>query len=102
MVRNSNQSWDVGATVRVGFLRLTVQALIPTPGDGLPDEYLLTNAGGNRVYAFTPHNGLQLISLAEAQQKLAAAQAHAARVAAESTLRAADAARIKALFAEVA
>jgi hypothetical protein len=39
VVRNSKQAWEVGATVKVGFLNLQVVAKVPTPGDWLPDAY---------------------------------------------------------------
>lgn len=58
MIRNSNQNWAVGESVRVGFLTLIVAAIVPTPGDYLPDAYVLTNQGATRFYRFVPHNGL--------------------------------------------
>lgn len=57
MVRNSKQNWEVGSTVKVGFLSLTITKKIPTPKDGLPDAYELVSAKGAR-YEFVPHNGL--------------------------------------------
>ena len=67
MVTNSKQSWEVGQSVKVGFLTLVVVARIATPGDFLPDAYALTNAKGDRFYRFVPHNGLtRCESLAEA------------------------------------
>lgn len=67
MIRNSKQVWQVGETVKVGFLSLRVCAAVPTPGDYLPDAYALTNAAGDRFYRFVPHNGLtRCESLAEA------------------------------------
>lgn len=53
------QLWEVGEWVQVGFLRLRITAKEPTPGDGLPDAYLLTNAAGTARYRFVPHNGLE-------------------------------------------
>ena len=50
------QSWEVGTTVKVGFLELTVKGFRRTPGNHLPDEYLLERKG--RFYVFVPHNGL--------------------------------------------
>jgi hypothetical protein len=65
MVRNSKQAWEVGATVKVGFLSLQVAAKVPMPGDWLPDAYALASNG--RFYPFVPHNGLtRCESLAEA------------------------------------
>lgn len=57
MIANSRQNWTVGSVVRVGFLTLTVTAIIPTPGDGMPDEYRLISAKG-ATYSFVPHYGL--------------------------------------------
>jgi hypothetical protein len=56
MVRNSKQSWEVGSTVKVGFLSMQIVAKIKTPGDYLPDAYALTANG--KFYKFVPHNGL--------------------------------------------
>jgi hypothetical protein len=53
----AKQSWDIGATVKVGFLRLRVLAKVATPGNWLPDQYALTNDRGV-FYKFVPHNGL--------------------------------------------
>ena len=58
--KRSTQDWSVGSTVMVVFLTLTITAVIPTPGDGLPDEYRLVSASGKR-YAFTPYFGLERI-----------------------------------------
>lgn len=62
MIRNSAQCWQVGETVRVGFLTLRVTAIELTPGDYKPDAYLLTDRTGTRKYRFVPHNGLERIS----------------------------------------
>lgn len=58
MIRNSKQSWEVGESVKVGFLTLIVVAKVPTPGDFLPDAYVLTNKGATKFYRFVPHHGL--------------------------------------------
>lgn len=60
MIRNSLQDWSVGSTVKVGFLALKVLAAVPTPGDYVPDAYILQGAKG-QVYRFVPHNGLEKI-----------------------------------------
>lgn len=60
MIANSKQSWKVGQAVRVGFMSLVVEAIEPTPGDYLPDAYILSGATGRR-YRFVPHNGLSRI-----------------------------------------
>lgn len=67
MIRNTNQNWQVGETVKVGFLSLTVAAVVATPGDFRPDAYALVNKGATRFYRFTPHYGLERCeTLAEA------------------------------------
>lgn len=69
MITNSKQVWQVGETVKVGFLSLRVCARVATPGDYKPDAYALTNAKGDRFYQFVPHNGLtRCDSLTEAMQ----------------------------------
>ena len=73
MVKNSKQNWQVGATVKVGFLSLVVKAAIATPGDYLPDAYILANQAGTQLYKFVPHNGLEKINVAEAKEMLASA-----------------------------
>lgn len=58
MITRSQQKWEVGQTVKVGFMVLTVVSLEPTPGDYRPDVYHLVSAKGAK-YAFTPHFGLE-------------------------------------------
>jgi len=54
-----HQVWDVGAEVKVGFLKLrVVDGPIRNSDHYLPDIYVLESAKGVR-YEFTPHNGLQ-------------------------------------------
>jgi hypothetical protein len=63
----TKQNWNVGETVKVGFLRLRVLAKVATPGNYLPDQYAMTSADGSRFYCFIPHNGLTRVdSLAAA------------------------------------
>ena len=62
MVKNSKQVWEVGEMVKVGFLSLIVTAKEPTPGDFMPDAYLLVSRDGQKQYRFVPHNGLQRIN----------------------------------------
>lgn len=59
MIIKSKQRWEVGETVKVGFMSLRVCAKVPTPGDYAPDAYALTNASGDRFYRFVPHNGCE-------------------------------------------
>ena len=61
MITNSKQTWEIGEVVKVGFLKLIITAKEPTPGDYMPDAYLLSGIGihHNRTYRFVPHNGLE-------------------------------------------
>lgn len=80
MVRHSLQSWEVGQTVAVGFLRgLVVVEKMPTPGDHAPDAYVLRrtvtvmgrDAYEKRAafYRFVPHRGIERrVSLADARR----------------------------------
>lgn len=58
MITRSNQLWEVGEAVKVGFLTLIVTAKIPTPGDYAPDIYRLVSRDGTKQYEFQPHKGL--------------------------------------------
>lgn len=59
MIKSSKQAWEVGETVKVGFLTLRVLAKVATPGDSKPDAYVLTNLKADKYYRFVPHNGLE-------------------------------------------
>lgn len=52
--------WEIGQRVKVGFLRMTVTAKEPTPGDYAPDAYLLKSDKGVN-YRFVPHKGLERV-----------------------------------------
>lgn len=55
----AKQAWDVGQIVNVGFVKgLVVKEKVATPGDYLPDLYVLWQPATNRFYSFVPHNGL--------------------------------------------
>ena len=99
MITKTKQNWTAGQTVKVGFLSLIVKAAIATPGDFLPDAYLLSNAAGSQLYKFVPHNGLEKINIDEARELLAAAERHAAKIAAEVIAKASASQSINALFA---
>lgn len=58
MITTSRQNWSINSTVRVGFLRLRVIAVIPTPANFRPDEYALESLDGGKFYRFTPHHGV--------------------------------------------
>lgn len=68
MISRTKQNWTPGQTVRVGFLTLTIVEKVATPGNWLPDQYVLTNRSG-AFYKFIPHNGLtRCDSLAQAKE----------------------------------
>jgi hypothetical protein len=102
VIRNSKQKWEVGQTVKQGFLSLVVMAAIPTPGDGLPDAYVCTNSEGDKLYEVIPYNGYRRIDLSEARELFESARKVAKQVATRATERAAHASAITSLFAEVA
>ena len=52
------QDWTVGASVRVGFLRLTVTGTIAHYGPERQTAYTLVSEAGAR-YIFTPYAGLE-------------------------------------------
>ena len=62
MIKNTAQVWEVGETVKVGFMRLRVLAKVATPGNWLPDQYALTDSTGEKFYRFIPHNGCERVS----------------------------------------
>lgn len=59
MIRHSKQDWTVGASVKVGFMTLTVES-VRAVKDGMPDIYTLVGKAGKR-YEFIPHHGLRAI-----------------------------------------
>lgn len=62
MITKSKQSWEVGEIVKVGFLKnLMVVKKEPTPGDYMPDAYILVARSGAQ-YRFVPHNGIERIN----------------------------------------
>ena len=89
MITKSKQNWTTGSMVKVGFLSLMVVQAIPTPGDYAPDAYLLINAAHKQLYKFVPHNGVEKITLAEANEMIASASEIAARAAAVAIAKAA-------------
>lgn len=61
MITKTNQVWEVGQKVNIGFMKgLTVVKKVPTPGDYAPDTYELVSAKGVR-YEFVPYCGLNRI-----------------------------------------
>ncbi|MDR6523071.1 hypothetical protein J2789_005761 [Variovorax paradoxus] len=79
MINRSTQNWAVGATVKVGFLSLTVIAVVPTPGDFKPDAYVL--ASKTAFYEFVPHHGISRISADEARLRISEGERVAAQQA---------------------
>jgi len=79
MSKTSKQEWTAGSTVKVGFLTLVVVAKIATPGDYLPDAYICKNPAGTQLYKAVPFNGVEKLSLVEAQALIAAQEEAAAR-----------------------
>lgn len=57
MIKNTKQDWQIGNTVKVGFLSLRIKA-IRAEYDYLPDIYEMESLDGKRQYEFVPHNGL--------------------------------------------
>lgn len=94
--RVARTEWSVGAVVKVGFVAgLTVLAKVATPGDGLPDAYILSR--GSRFYEFVPHNGLQAVSQQYALEQIEVAQRQRNRMELDAAAKAAvclEAARI--------
>jgi hypothetical protein len=61
MIKKSKQNWEVGQTVKVGFMTLRVIGM-RAEYDFLPDIYDLESIDGSKKYEFIPHNGLHRIS----------------------------------------
>ena len=99
MITKTRQNWTTGQVVKVGFLSLVVKAAVATPGDYLPDAYILANQAGTQLYRFVPHNGVEKISASEAREMLEAASRHAERMANVAIAKAAARNEIDALFA---
>lgn len=69
MIRNTRQNWQVGATVKVGFLSLRVLDVAAVK-DWLPDLYLLESLDSTKLYRFIPHNGLVRLERKEGWQDI--------------------------------
>lgn len=55
----SKQKWEIGQIVKVGFVSgLEVIGKVATPGDYMPDLWVLVQPSTKRIYRFVPHNGL--------------------------------------------
>ena len=66
--RRAKQDWTIGQVVKIGFVSgLEIIRKVATPGNYLPDQYVLRQQGTDRIYRFVPHNGLKrCASIAEA------------------------------------
>lgn len=62
MITRTRQNWNVGSTVKVGFLSLRVIGTVATPGNYRPDEYALESLDGRAFYRFTPHHGIARVN----------------------------------------
>lgn len=62
MISKTEQNWTSGSVIKVGFMTLRVIEARPTPGDYLPDLYVLKSLSGRDRYEFVPHHGLTKIS----------------------------------------
>ena len=61
MITKSKQNWAVGEMVKVGFMTLRIVSIELTPGDFMPDAYILVNKDASKKYRFVPHNGIELL-----------------------------------------
>jgi hypothetical protein len=64
-IQRTTQKWEIGQTVKVGFMALQILELIPTPGDYAPDKYRMKDPRTDKQYLFTPHNGIEKIERRE-------------------------------------
>lgn len=60
MITKTKQNWNIGQTVKVGFMTLKVLS-VKAVKDNLPDIYTLENPKNGKKYEFVPHNGLNAI-----------------------------------------
>ena len=58
--QSKNKSWEIGSTVKIGFMTLKVLS-VRAEKDYLPDIYTLSNLDGSKRYEFIPHHGLNRI-----------------------------------------
>jgi len=101
VITKTKQNWTVGQTVKVGFMSLVVRAAIATPGDGLPDVYFLTNIAGTKLYEFVPHQGLQSVTVEEAEAKVTYFRKSIEQIAAQETAKAIQRAQTASKFNEL-
>ena len=98
MITKTKQNWNVGSTVKVGFMSLIVKSAIATPDDYLPDAYILTNLAGTQLYKFVPHNGLEKITVSEAKELMNQAEIYANKMAAKAIAKMMTVSEIDSLF----
>ena len=59
-IKNSNQNWEVGQRINVGFLKGLTVIRVDAIKDYKPDIYTLQSDKGI-LYQFTPHWGIRRI-----------------------------------------
>jgi hypothetical protein len=99
MINRTKQNWIVGATVKVGFMNLIVKAAVATPGDYLPDAYILANVQGTQLYKFVPHNGIEKITVSEGREMLESAKNYVSKLTAIAIAKVSQPNVVDALFA---
>ena len=99
MITTTKQNWNVGSTVKVGFMSLIIKASVYTPGDYLPDAYILSNIAGTQLYKFVPHNGLEKVTVSEVKELLSDAEKYSTKIATKAIANIMAAVEIGSLFA---
>ena len=62
-MKMAKQNWTIGQVVKIGFVAgLEIIQKVATPGDYMPDLYVLRQQNTGRIYKFVPHNGLSRCS----------------------------------------
>lgn len=61
MIQRTKQNWQIGQTVKVGFMSLRVLG-VEAVKDYMPDIYTLESLDGTKKYEFIPHHGLSRVS----------------------------------------
>ena len=62
---NMSQNWQIGETVKVGWMTLVVRRHLEHAG-----EWLLSNKAGDKLYLFTAYNGCRAVFLDEAKRMI--------------------------------
>ncbi len=80
-------------------MTLNIRAALKTPGDYLPDAYILSNLRGDKLYKFVPHNGCQAITIDKAKELMAEQDEIEAATAASDVSQMMAIAAVNAMFA---